>query len=233
MKIAKRLSFGLILIFLCCFNSLTFAATVYDDFNASNIDITKWELYNSAKEVLSQSGGLLNASTPPNGVYGQLVTKKTFQGDFEITLDYRNFQTTATSTLNNVPSISLEILNIDNSADWVHISRGWSENGGHNFWSCGQLDHDDSSCSPASSASASSQAGLLRITRTGSTIRTYYYENGSWTMLKSLTGWFTKDVKVQVAVYTGDNGAFSVSSDYMEYISVGRTGAWLLLLLGD
>ena len=230
MKIAKLLLFGLISIFLCCFNSLTFAATVYDDFNGSGIDITKWELYQSAEEVLSQSGGLLNASTPPNGVYGNLGTKKTFRGDFEITLDFRNFQTTATSSANNDPQISLQVHIDDNN--FIFIFRSWYEGGGHGFFSSGKI---DGSGAIGSSAPASSQAGLLRITRTGSTITTYYYENSSWNMLKSFTGASTEDVKAQIGVYTGDNGIFFVSCDYMEYVGqlVGWAGSWLLLLLGD
>jgi len=56
-------------------------------------------------------------------------------------------------------------------------------------------------------------------------------------MLKSFTGAFTGDVKVQIGVFTGDNGNFSVSSDYIEYgsseQSVDRTLPWLLLLQGD
>ncbi|MBW1716687.1 MAG: hypothetical protein JRH04_14900 [Deltaproteobacteria bacterium] len=233
MKIPKLLLFGLISIFLCCFNSLTFAATVYDDFNGSSIDTAKWELYESAEEVFSQSGGLLNASTPSNGVYGYLGTKKRFRGDFEITLDFRNFQTTATSSANNDPQISLEVSKYeDNGNNFIFIFRGWSENVGHNFFSNGKL---DGSWQSGSSASATSQAGLLRITRTGSTITTYYYKDSSWTMLKSFTGAFTEDVVAQIGVYTGDDGNFSVSCDYIEYVGqlVGWAGSWLLLLLGD
>lgn len=72
MKIEKLLSFGLISIFLCCFNSLTFAAAVYDDFNGSSIDESKWNIYDSAG-LFSQTGGLLNGSTPPNGVLGSFI----------------------------------------------------------------------------------------------------------------------------------------------------------------
>ena len=233
MKIPKLLLFGLISIFLCCFNSLTFGATVYDDFNGSSIDITKWELYQSAEEVFSQSGGLLNASTPPNGVYANIITKKRFRGDFEITLDFRNFQTTATSSANYCPSISLEVqMHKDHENNLIFIFRGWSEGGGHGFFSNGKL---DGLWQSGSSASALSQAGLLRITRTGSTITTYYYEDSSWAMLKSFTGAFTEDVVAQIGASTGDNGDFSVSCDYIEYVGqlVGWAGSWLLLLLGD
>lgn len=229
MKSAKLLLFGLISIFLCCFNSLTFAATVYDDFNGSSIDGTKWNIYDSAG-VLSQAGGLLNASTPPTEVYGQIITKKRFRGDFEITLDFRDFQTTATSSEINCPSISLQV-HIDEN-NFIFINRWWSEGEGDQFFSNGKL---DGSWQPGSSASASSQAGLLRITRTGSTIKTYYYEDSSWTMLESFAEAFTEAVEAQISVYTGDNGDFSVSCDYMEYVGqlVGWAGSWLLLLLGD
>ena len=225
-----KILIGLISIFLCCFNSLTFAATVYDDFNRSSIDITKWELYQSAEEVFSQSGGLLNASTPPNGVYGNLITTKRFRGDFEITLDFRNFQTTATSGVTDCPNISLQV-HVDEN-NFIFMNRWWSKDGGHQFFSNGKL---DGSWQSGSSASASSQAGLLKITRTGSTITTYYYEDSIWTMLKSFTEAFTEDVEAQIGVYTGDDGDFSVSCDYIEYVGqlVGWLGSWLLLLLGD
>ena len=230
MKIPKLLLFGLISIFLCCFNSLTFGATVYDDFNGSSIDITKWELYQSAEDVFSQSGGLLNASTPPNGVYANIITKKRFRGDFEITLDFRDFQTNATSSANNCPNISLQV-HIDEN-NFIFINRWWSVGEGHEFFSNGKL---DGSWQSGSSVSTTSQAGLLRITRTGSTIKTYYYEDSSWTMLESFAEAFTEDVEAQISVYTGDNGDFSVSCDYMEYVGqlVGWAGSWLLLLLGD
>lgn len=232
MKMLKVLLFGLILVLPCYFSSLISAATVFDDFNGSSIDETKWNIYDSAG-VFSQAGGLLNGSTPPNGVYGNLITKKRFRGDFEITLDFRDFQTTATSSANNDPSISLEVKKYtDPQNNFIYIFRGWSENGGHDFFSCGIL---DGLWESGSSADALSQAGLLRITRTGSTITTYYYEGSSWNMLKSFTGAFTGDVVAQIGVYTGDNGNFSVSCDYIEYVGqlVDWAGSWLLLLLGD
>lgn len=82
---------------------------------------------------------------------------------------------------------------------------------------------------------ASSPAGLLRITRDGSTITTSYYEDSSWNPLKSFTGAFTEDAEAQISVYTGDDGNFFVSCDYIEYVGqlVGWLGSWLLLLLGD
>ena len=54
-------------------------------------------------------------------------------------------------------------------------------------------------------------------------------------MLKSFAGAFTGDVRAQIGVYTGDDGNFSVSCDYIEYVGqlVGWGGSWLLLLLGD
>ena len=61
-------------------NSLTFAATVYDDFNGSSIDTLKW-LVAGPSDILSQSGGLLHAdiSLPPDPNAVMLKAKESFQ----------------------------------------------------------------------------------------------------------------------------------------------------------
>ncbi|MCX5885481.1 MAG: hypothetical protein NT096_06195 [Proteobacteria bacterium] len=185
-------------------------ATVYDDFDDANINSTLWDIDNPAG-IFSQSGGLLNADGPPNLTYADLRSKYIFRGDVEFVLDYRDFQSTATIFTESCPQIWLQVEH--SSGNFIYIFRGLCT-GGHTFASNGKM--NDLSLGGVWS-SASSGSGLLKISRTGSTITTYYNEGTGWVAHGTFTGVFTGDVIVQIAVYTGDNGTFHVSSDWITY----------------
>lgn len=201
------------------FFSMTFALSisissaigaVYDDFNGSMINSTLWNIDNPGG-IFSQSGGLLNADGPPNLTYAHLRSRYSFRADVEFVLDYRDFQATATIFTQNCPQIWIQIE--DESENFLYIFRGLC-GGGNTFTSNGRI---NGWWLGGSSAPASSQSGLLKISRIGSTITTSYDEGAGWVTLGTFSGVFTGDVIVQIAVYTGDNGTFHVSSDWITY----------------
>ena len=183
---------------------------VYDDFNGSEINSTLWNIYNS-DGILSQSGGLLNADGPPNLTYAHLNSRSIFRGDVEFVLDWRDFYTTATVFTENCANIWLQAH--DREGNTILIFRGLCQ-GGHTFFSNGRI---DGVWVDGFSAPTLSQSGLLKISRVGSTITTSYNEGMGWVPLGTFPEAFTGDVNVQIAVYTGDNGTFHVSSDWVTY----------------
>jgi hypothetical protein len=58
---------------------------------------------------------------------------------------------------------------------------------------------------------------MLKISRTDSTITTWYNEGAGWVSIHSFTNAFTGEVELQVGTYTGDNGTFHVASDGVYY----------------
>jgi hypothetical protein len=187
--------------------------TVYDDFSGNEINSTLWDIYDP-DGILSQSGGLLHADGPPNLTHGSLGSTYAFRGDFEFVLDYREFQATATLFTENCPGISLQVTeNINSEDNFIYIFRGYCESV-HTFLSNGKI---NGSWQSGFSVLAISQTGLLKITRTGSTITTYYHEGIRWYFLGSFPEAFPGDVTIQVGGSSGDNGTFHVSSDWVTY----------------
>jgi hypothetical protein len=180
----------------------------YDDFDGPSIDTALWSIFDSGN-VLSQSDGFLYADGPPNSVYGKLVSIQTFRGDFEIVLQYSEFQSTATDFSGNYPQISLQVIS---SGDFIFINRGYSN--GHFFATSGMINGEWQS---ADSVAATSSSGLLKISRTGLTISTHYNEGLGWVTLSSFPNAFANDANIQKSAYTGDNGTFHVASDGIYY----------------
>ena len=188
--------------------------TYYDDFEGANIDTSLWDISDPGN-VLSQSGGFLQADGPPSAVYGQLHSTKTFDGDFEIVLEYSDFQATATVFSGNYPQISLELQSQSSPGDFIFIFGGHSRSGYYVFSNGvvnGLWQHSN-----ARSAVVSSTSGQLKISRTGSTITAHYNDGSGWIALASFPNAFTGEVVIQVQAYTGDNGTFHVASDGVYY----------------
>ena len=186
--------------------------TVYDDFSASSIDTNLW-MTSNAETVLSQSNGFLNVVGPPNKVYAALVSTATFSGDFEFVTAYENFSTTASVFTNNDPLLSLQVAESDNIKNYVFIFRGYGTHGDSFF---ANITNGEGYNGPA----AYSTSGMLKLTRTGSTINAWYTEDmtgSNWNLLKTFDNAFTGDVVVQVGGYTGDNGTFTGSFDRICY----------------
>ena len=185
---------------------------VYDDFIGDYIDPTLWNIHDDGN-IFSQSLGFLNADGPPNLTHANLRSEYKFSGDVEFVLDYRDFQSTATIFTENCAQIWLQVELEGGSDNFIYIFRGLCQ-GGHTFASNGMI---NGSWLDGVWSSASSESGLLKMSRTGSTITTYYNEGTGWVAHGTFTGVFTGDVIVQIAVYTGDNGTFHVASDCLQY----------------
>jgi len=200
---------------------LGYDVAVYDDFNGSEINSTLWRIHewrindNDPCHILSQSGGFLQASGPPNHCYGVVWTNQRFSGDFEFVLEYSDFQSNATVFSYNNPLISLQVNSSSNPNDFIQIFRSYAPEF-HNFPSNGDF-LSGGVVNGAGRASfvtvASSPSGSLKISRIGSTITTYYNEGMGWRLLGSFEGAFTEDVTLQIGAYSGDDGTFNVSCD--------------------
>lgn len=194
-------------------------ADIYDDFLSANIDSALWSI-NDPSNIFYQSGGLLQADGPPNFVSPTLNSTRKFVGDFDFILVYANFLSTATDFTNGVPKIQLAVQSFSNQ-DGIFIERQYGQ-GGHSFGSNGFI---NGSWLQGVGAPATLSSGRLRINRTGSTITTYYDDGSGWQTLGTFTNVFTGIVRLDVAVYTGDDGNFHVESDYVDATATGSPQA--------
>lgn len=189
-------------------------AEVYDDFNGSSLDTTLWEVKDNGN-VLSLENGYLKSTGPPIQQYGNIISVRSFHGDFEFSFNYSGFQTTADLFVAQFPQVSLQVTDSDDVESFIFIFRGLWQNR-HQFVSQGR---HMGLWTQGVDAPASLSSGSLKITRTGSSIYTYYKEgdSNSWVLLGTNLNAFTGDVKVQVGSYTGDNGTFQVYVDSLVY----------------
>lgn len=182
---------------------------VYDDFNGIGINSALWR-DNDTCHILSQSGGSLQVSDPANSCYGYLESVRRFSGDFEFVLEYSGFQSTATVRPNNVPQIEIQVTSSGNN--FVSIWKGYFPGAAEtNLFFSGAFVNGTPGASV--SAPATSPSGSLKISRIGSTISTYYNKGMEWVRLGHFENTFASDVVLQIMVYTGDDGTFTVSSD--------------------
>jgi hypothetical protein len=189
----------------------TAIGAVYDDFNGSEINSTLWRI-NDPCHILSQSESFLRVSSQPT-CYGSLSSTRRFSGDFEFALEYTNFQSTATVHTvpgGNVPQIEIQVTSCGNN--FVSIWKGYFPGATQtNLFLSGALVNGKPG--ESFSAPATSPSGSLKISRIGSTIRTYYNEGTDWVRLGRFENTFVCDVVLQIMVYTGDDGTFTVASD--------------------
>ncbi|MFQ5505665.1 MAG: hypothetical protein ACE5F1_12845 [Planctomycetota bacterium] len=197
---------------LACASALTAQLTVYDDFNGPTISNALWHAEKPLR-ILSQSGGLLHAKGPPSSLYGNLNSTHGFRGDFEFVLDWRNFKATTTVFKKNVPQIWLQVTDhLQSDKNFVYVSRSF--NGTGQVFSGARLGGVRQT---GKSQAVTATAGQLRITRTGSAIRTFYKVGLGWNPMQVFTSAFSGIATVQVAAFSGDNGTFQVDSDSIQY----------------
>jgi protocatechuate 3,4-dioxygenase beta subunit len=189
------------------------AEIVYDDFSGGAINEGFWQI-NDPGGVLTQSVGYLQVAGPQSGVFACLQSNAAWSDDFEIILQYSDFQTTATEFAMRVPRIALQITPSSGGGDFLQIHRNY--NGEHGFTTNEKV---NGTMQPGpSGASTGSASGQLKISRIGSTVTTYFTEGGDWVLLGTFANAFTGDVHVQVTAYTGDNGTFQVKVDKVLYL---------------
>lgn len=155
--------------------TLAFGDT-YDDFNGDSIDTNLWDIRNTCG-IFSQSAGYLNIDSPiePQLCWGSsLQATNTLSGDFEIEIDFRNFQTSYVGGF-SPPRIDISIkydhvysIRLDRSYVW----------GVHRFTSYKQIYNGSYG---QTIAPANFDFGALKISRIGSIVQTYYKDgNNGW-----------------------------------------------------
>ena len=82
---------------------------------------------------------------------------------------------------------------------------------------------------PSTSIPTTASSGKLKISRVGSQIQVFFNEGSGWNLLYTYKGSpsFTGDVKVGITGYSGDNGTFSVDSDFLSY--EGKPASYIIV----
>jgi hypothetical protein len=194
----------------------TLPLLIFDDFNSGTINSSLWNV-NDPSGVLTQSGGFLKSDSPPNSAYASINSKKTFSGDFEFVLPYKNFSSTAFLVIkgnNAFPAINLTAKIESSQQVSVGISRCQDYQGA----SSGVFISWKSSSSGNEFTSSSTTSGYLKIQRNGSTINTFYKEASDWISLGNHSDMPTDDVTIEINLTTGANGIFNVDIDAVYYM---------------
>lgn len=186
----------------------TAMGAVYDDFNGSDIDSTLWDR-NDGGAVFTQSGGFLNVDISPSKRVAELWSRNKFRGDVEFVLDFRDFQTTATTFSQGLPNISLSIGWEDGKCLLIYL---YYQDSSH-FLSSAYCNDPSGGVNMQTSATS----GLFKISRNGSTITTSYNLGSGWVSFGTFTGADTGDVQVSIEAQTGDNGTTHFSCDWIKY----------------
>lgn len=191
-------------------------AKTYDDFNTGKHPqeaLWDWD----DLQTVSQSNGLLHIATPPTQVAARLTSTHGFRGDFDFVLDFRNFKSTATKFQNGVPSFWMEVRSEENRlGDYFQVARVLDSQG-HAMVSAGLKDSKAQTTTRVG-VSATTSAGLLRISRSGSDITTWYDIGSGWKALYTFKGVLSAIVRVSIRSYSGDDGSFTADSDQITYV---------------
>ena len=216
--VKKRIFFILLVLAFTMVTSLnadTLPLLIFDDFTGDTINSSLWTV-NDPDELFSQSDGFLQADSPPNSKYASINSIKTFSGDFEFVLSYKNFSSTAFLAIkgdNAFPAVDLNIMLKSSPNLSVAISRCQDYQGG----ASGVFISGESSSSGNESTSSTTTSGYLKIQRNGSTINTFYKENSDWIPLGNYSDMPTVDATIAVGITTGANGDYNVDIDAVYY----------------
>ena len=208
----KNIAVFLILILLLTTN--LYADTWGDNFDDGNIDENKWYMWDSPAIPLQESGGTLNISYPPGSSRGGLSSKVLFDGDFDIRMEWENWQFDGYQGPHqtDVAQIGMQVQH-DDVTDWgefVYIFRGWFPNGsGDQYISNAYLDNNFGQSSGAITTPTDT-SGYLGIERVGSTITTYYSDvnfanYNNWNLLNQVNNAFTEPASLDLRGYTGEH----------------------------
>jgi hypothetical protein len=188
-------------------------AQIYDDFSGNNIDLIRWDLSTSelptgTNTIFSQSDGFLHADMgTTTGNYGYLTSTVSITGDFDLVLKFSGFQFNGVY-IGDVPGLSLFVVAQPGTIG-ITSERFWNDTG-HNFSSLGP------GLTSPQTVPATSESGLLRISRIGADIYTYYNEGSGWLDGAYFVDSFLDDLFFGLEVYSGDSGLFHVDVDYVK-----------------
>jgi hypothetical protein len=189
------------------------AQTVYDHFDDGDRDGPEWDFPEILEMNFTEAGSLHIVDGPPDQVHANMNSTQMFRGDFEISMDWRDFSSTATSFIFDDPGFGMDIQAV-NGGEYVSIRRHMNSSGG-------RISSDSAingSNQQGGAISATAPAGLFKITRVGNVIETWYDIGLGWTLQTSFTNAFTGDVRIQSTSYTGENGIFHAASDWVSFI---------------
>jgi len=199
-------------------------ADVYDDFNGTAINTNNWYVqqdYNNSANVFNMSGGSLEIKSPPTATYGHIISNASIRGDFDIVTDWSGWNYQGSVIYNsNVPHISMQI-NVGSGSDanmaWIGRFKNESIYNDSNKYYSGARINNQWISSPE--VLRNDTSGKFRITRTGSEVTTYYWNDG-WQTQASYQNLGSGDAKIILGGYTGDNpyGQFSAKFDQVNVV---------------
>lgn len=104
----------LCLFFLLFVSNSTTTAADYDNFNGSEVDLDLWDISGDGNEsenanAFTQSDGFLHADISASLRFTKLTSTRKFSGDVEFVLEFKDFQTSATSFSGGPPSLALSL----------------------------------------------------------------------------------------------------------------------------
>jgi PKD repeat protein len=189
---------------------------IYDDFNGINIDENKWQL-NDENNAMEQYGGILHIDAPPYGAWASVSPPIKFSGDFDVVLYWDYYYQGSVIWINNVPQVLLQV-NSENGG--FSIVRADFTAGGYYFSEGGS----NGNFMGHYGVRTSDTSGRFRITRTGTEVSTYYWNN-SWQELLNYQNFVLDDVSFGLAAFTGDNqeAVFHAGFDRIDIIGTPTT----------
>jgi len=191
---------------------------IFDDFTADTINSSLWTV-NDPSDIFTQSGGFLSSDSPSNSAWASINSIKTFSGDFEFVLSYKNFSSTAfldDKGDNGFPSVNLDIQIESSSNVSVQISRCQDYQGGASGVFISSIVTDDP-LQEDDHTSSTTASGYLKVQRNGSTIETFFKEGSDWTALGNYSDMPTDDATIGISITTGVNGDYNVDIDAVYY----------------
>lgn len=247
----RKLIYLLTITFLLGFTAETKAATWSDNFNDNDIDENKWIIKDHPHNALvEEKNGSLNINYPPSSSWGGLMSKALFGGDFDVRMQFKNWQFSGTpGPLFNPPQDVAQIgmqVHHDDGTDWgefVYEFRGWFPNqpqGYRDQYISGAWVDNAWRPGAGTTTTQTDTSGYLGIERKGSTVKTYYSDvndpnYANWSLLNQVNNAFTEPVRLDLRGYTGDHtNSFHTEWDNVqvtaENISDGREKRYAIIL---
>jgi hypothetical protein len=206
-------------------------AYVYDDFDGTAIDTTKWSSLNYT--FFSQANGYLNFSSS-NGQSGTLKSKNQVSGAFSVSMQYRDF-----STNNNIagefsgsgPVLWIGYAPSETDKNIVSVYEYQSDDT-QGFWAIHNLNGVKTHLGLGVINQQQVNSGWLRIDYDGTQVSLWYDSGNGWTTQDDWTfnPGFVRNPFFAIQGYNPDsNGTLSFKVDQVQVVPVPAS----LLLLGS
>jgi hypothetical protein len=168
-----------------------------DDFDDNATDSTQWTFREfggaTAAEVNGRMEVTIPASASGSDVWGSATTRCAVTGDFDVQVAYEVLEWPAQSGVRTA----------------LHVSLGTA---GRASFAAGEFNSEDSYVSDHTGVGGTivyppttDQSGMLRATRVGSTLTTYYWDGADWAVLQSSGAGSATEVTIHLAAWTHQN----------------------------